>query len=110
MDIKKYYKDFDAEEVFEDKDEIEVLRSVFYLETGVIVFIDNFYEEGKKDINNQISEKDVVNIIDEDTEENVRKININKDRLLILEQEKGFKLTKENFGIGVEQQEEKAAL
>ena len=106
MDIKKYYKDFDSEKVFEDKDEITVLRTVFYLETGVIVFVDCLEDKSKDDIKNKINVSDRIKIIDEFTEENKRIININKERTLLIEQEEEFRLTKENFGIGVEKQDQ----
>ncbi|MFW6028763.1 MAG: hypothetical protein ACOCRO_00770 [Halanaerobiales bacterium] len=107
MNIRKYYKDFNANEVFKDTDKIKVSRTVLFLKDNASVFIDSISLAQKEKIQRFLKgNSDMICFKDNTTEETEKQIFIERKSILFTERKPEYILYKEDFGIGVEKDDQ----
>jgi AAA+ ATPase superfamily predicted ATPase len=114
MELRKYYKDFDIDEVFGENeggkivDEIKVTRIILYTVNDTTIFIDCCNEKEAKDINlNSLNSlKDHIKFIDKNTEQYKREILIYLDQVEFIETREDFILKAEDFSVTLPEEED----
>lgn len=97
MDIRKYYKDFKAEDVFENKKQIKVTRTILYLNSNIQIFIDCADKKTADQIVYDYQNGQSIKFVDYDTEEHIRELYINPEQIKFIEIRKSFALNKKDF-------------
>lgn len=95
--IRKYYKDFNAETVMENKDKLEVARVIFYLDNNMMVFADFSDEENLERVKDMLESKQDVDISDVYSSPDRRELHIPFNNIKMSEINEGVILTQEDF-------------
>lgn len=99
MEIRKYYKDFIPEDAFEDDNEIEVTRFIFYLGNDMLVFADFSKDGNITAVNQSLEDNDTVKLVDNYSAPEERRLDIPYENIKMVESDKGLILNEEDFDL-----------
>ena len=103
MQVRKYYKDFNAETIFDNNEEIDVTRIIVYLKNDMLAFIDIMDESTKNVLINQIHNGKDLKIKDNFTSGRKRELNIPRENITMIEINENVILGEDDFQEGNKQ-------
>lgn len=96
-EIRKYYKDFNADTAFANKDEIEVTRVVFFINNHMFIFLDLADEDNLNNVKESLEEGNNITFSDIYSGPQKKTLTLPRENLKMVEFFEGLTLTKEDF-------------